>query len=58
MNKNTTNDLIQTCDLIPCEDVTRRLLEICHELNTRLSALENRGLGIDCCVETPDPNRP
>ena len=33
-------DQIQTCDLLPSEDTTRRLLEICLELNRRVEDLE------------------
>lgn len=34
------NDMIQTCDLLPSEDVTRRLLEILDALNQRMDTIE------------------
>lgn len=37
---NDIHDMIQTCDLLPSEDVTRRLLDICAELNKRVASLE------------------
>jgi hypothetical protein len=34
------HDLIQTCDLLPSEDTTRRLLDICMALNKRIDDIE------------------
>ena len=34
------HDMIQTCDLLPSEDTTRRLLDICMALNKRLDTIE------------------
>lgn len=42
-------DMIQTCDLIPSEDTTRRILEICESLNARIDQL-NRTVR----VQTPN----
>lgn len=35
-------EAIQTCDLVPDEDVIRRLLVICDMLNTKICVLENQ----------------
>lgn len=43
MNAPTSEDitdLIGTCELVPCEDVTGRLLEICSALNQRVDTLK------------------
>lgn len=34
------HDMIQTCDLLPGEDTTGRLLDICLALNQRINSLE------------------
>lgn len=34
------HDMIQTCDLLPSEDTTGRLLDICLALNQRINDLE------------------
>ena len=38
--KDEIYDMIQTCELLPTEDTTRRLLDICGRLNERIKNLE------------------